>query len=140
MRAPVISMIFGSVAKVFVSSYLLTNSDFGISGAPIGTVVSYATALLVSGIIYLARTSSPLPIIRSSLSSYIAALVAVFSARVLYFAVLLRLGDLLALAVSIFFAAVIYCVLQALLGNLSSATFEKTAKYTKMPEKNYQIS
>lgn len=140
VSAPVISMIFGSVAKVFVSSYLLTNSDFGISGAPIGTVVSYAVALLVSGIIYLTRTSSPLPIIRSSLSSYIAALVAVFAARVLYFAVLLRLGEMLSLAVSILVAALIYCALEVLFGNLSSATFEKTAKYTKKPEKNYQIS
>ena len=140
VSAPVISMIFGSVAKVFVSSYLLTNSDFGISGAPIGTVVSYAVALLVSGIIYLTRTASPLPIIRSSLSSYIAALVAVFAARVLYFAVLLRLGEMLSLAVSILVAALIYCALEVLFGNLSSATFEKTAKYTKKPEKNYQIS
>ena len=140
VSAPVISMIFGSVAKVFVSSYLLTNSNFGISGAPIGTVVSYAVALLVSGIIYLTRTASPLPIIRSSLSSYIAALVAVFVARVLYFAVLLRLGEMLSLTVSILVAALIYCALEVVFGNLSSSTFEKMAKYTKKPEKNYQIS
>ncbi|MBE6532672.1 MAG: polysaccharide biosynthesis protein [Ruminococcaceae bacterium] len=140
VRAPVISMIFGSVAKIFVSSYLLTNSDFGISGAPIGTVISYAVALLVSGIIYLKKASISLPIIRSSLSPYIAAIISVMASRVFYSSVISRLGDMLSLALSILMAAVIYCILLLLTGNLSRAIFEKTAKYTKIPDKNYQLS
>lgn len=131
VRAPVISMIFGSAAKIAVSYFLLTNADFGISGAPIGTVVSYAVALLVSGIIYIRKTSATLPILKSSLPSYLAALLAVGASRLFYLAVCSRFSEVLSLGLSIALAALIYAILLVFTGTLRSSTFEKTAKYTK---------
>lgn len=47
-RAPLICMLVGSVAKLFVSYFLIGDARFGILGAPIGTVISYAVALVVA--------------------------------------------------------------------------------------------
>lgn len=51
VNAPIYSMLFGGAVK-FVSSYFLIGSEnFGISGAPIGTTLCYATALAISSIL-----------------------------------------------------------------------------------------
>lgn len=48
IKAPMISMLAGSVVKVVISYILIGNSNFGIIGAPLGTVCSYAVALMVT--------------------------------------------------------------------------------------------
>lgn len=47
-HAPLISMSVGCVAKLFVSYILIGRESFGILGAPVGTVISYAVSLLIS--------------------------------------------------------------------------------------------
>lgn len=48
IKAPMISMLIGSAVKVAISYVLIGNSNFGIIGAPLGTVCSYAVAFIVS--------------------------------------------------------------------------------------------
>ena len=48
IKIPVISLIVGAIAKIFVGYLLIGNERFGIIGAPIGTIISYAVSLLIS--------------------------------------------------------------------------------------------
>ena len=47
-KAPMLAMLVGCIAKVPISLLLIRSEDFGILGAPVGTVVSYAVALFIS--------------------------------------------------------------------------------------------
>ncbi len=132
VRAPVISMLFGAVGKTLVSVMLLRNGDFGISGAPIGTVASYAIALVVSGIIYITKCAGRLPIIKCSMPSYISASAAVLLARVCHDMLFISFPSLVSLALSIIVAAIIYAVFSVFSGGLSVESLKKTAKYTKI--------
>lgn len=46
--APLISMLFASIAKGVLSYYLIGNENIGIGGAAIGTVAFYAVAIVIS--------------------------------------------------------------------------------------------
>lgn len=132
LRTPVISMLCGAVVKIIVSVILLHRADFGISGAPIGTVASYAAALSVSGVIYISKYSARIPILKSSLPSYLTAFVSVITARVCYDILFIDLPGIISLALAISLAAVIYLILSVLFGGLRGDLLKKTAKYTKI--------
>ncbi len=132
VKAPVISMLCGAVGKVIVSIILLRNADFGISGAPIGTVASYAIALAVSGAIYITKCSARLPIIRYSLPSYLSAFASVLCARLCYDLGFTALPSAVSLLLAVAVAAVVYAILSVFSGGLRPQTLKKTAKYTKI--------
>ena len=48
VNVPIYSMLVGGIFKVFISYYMIGSNDFGIFGAPVGTTVCYAIALIVS--------------------------------------------------------------------------------------------
>jgi stage V sporulation protein B len=50
IKAPLISMLISCAVKLSVSYVLIGDPDYGILGAPIGTVASYATSFLISAI------------------------------------------------------------------------------------------
>ena len=135
VRTPVISMIFGGAAKILVSYFLLTNSEFGISGAPIGTVVSYAVALAVSGIIYISKTSTSIPILKSSALPYLSSFVAVGASRLLYLNCFSELNATLSLGFSVAIAALIYAILLVFTGTLRPLKLEKQQNVQKWREK-----
>lgn len=132
VKSPLISMIFGSILKIAVSYIIITRTDMGILGAPIGTVVSYATALLVSLIIYGRAFKSHLPIFTSSLCPYLCALVSVLLSRVIYDRLYQVIDKNVLLLGAILFAALVYLGLLAFLGLLSPNKIGKMAKYTKI--------
>ncbi len=47
-KAPIVSMLVGNIPKLVISYVLIANPKFGISAAPIGTVVAYAFGFLLS--------------------------------------------------------------------------------------------
>lgn len=135
VRAPVISMLFGGAAKILVSYLLLTNPEFGISGAPIGTVVSYAVALTVSGIIYISKTSTSIPILKSSFLPYLSSLASVGASRLLYLNCFQGIHKTLSLGISIVIAAMIYAVLLVFTGTFRPFKLEKQQNIQKWREK-----
>ncbi|MBE6534934.1 MAG: hypothetical protein E7678_08250 [Ruminococcaceae bacterium] len=132
VKAPVISMFCGAVVKTAVSLILLRRADFGISGAPIGTVASYAVALCISGIIYISKCDVRLAILKYSLPSYLSAIVAVILARICYDIFFSGLSRLLSFALAVVLAAAIYAIFSVFFGALRLEKFKKTAKYTKI--------
>nr|MBE6544777.1 polysaccharide biosynthesis protein [Oscillospiraceae bacterium] len=130
VRVPVISMLIGSIAKLFVSYLLITNEDVGISGAPIGTVVSYAVALLVSLIIHGIKCDGRLKLFSSCVLPYVTACISVLVARLCYFRLSLSFGNTAGLFLAIIIAAVIYVVISVILGLFGRKKVIELSKYT----------
>lgn len=83
-KAPMISMIIGSIFKIVVSYFMISNPKFGIFGAPIGTLVSYIVAFSASLFIaHKQRGISP-PIIKTIALPAINSFLAVFAIYPIY--------------------------------------------------------
>ena len=134
LRAPLVSMGVGSIAKIFVSYYLITSTDLGISGAPIGSVISYATALFVSIIIYTGSIKMRIPLFERCIIPFISAFVAVFLSKWVYFKLILSLSLMPSLLISIALAGLIYLIISLLFGIIGPRKITEIAKYTKLPE------
>jgi stage V sporulation protein B len=132
VRAPMASMLVGCIFKVAISYVLITRTDLGIYGAPLGTVICYAVALFTSLIIYGRVMGRGLAIIGSSLSPYLTAFAAVICSRAVYERLSFGLESSLALLISIALAAIIYLALITFFGILSPKKIRKMAKYTNL--------
>lgn len=130
VKAPVISMLFGSVAKIAVSYILIRTPEIGISGAPIGTVVSYAVALFVSVIIYQRECKRSIGILSKTISSHLYAGAAVAISRPIYNIVVHKFGNFYALIIAIIVCTVIYLSFSTFSGFLRSNNVKKMANYT----------
>lgn len=131
VRAPLLSMVLGSAAKVVVSYLLITRTGLGILGAPVGTVVSYAVALLVSIIYYGVTFKSHIPLFSASLLPYLNGFAAVFASRVVYDRLSLSLPETPSLLICIILAALIYLIISAATGVFAPKKIKEVAKYTK---------
>ena len=136
LRAPLISMTVGSLVKIIASYFLITRSGVGIFGAPIGTVLSYATALFVSLIIYVCTNKQSPPILSTYFLPCILSMVAVGVARKVYDG---SSKGVVNLIFSIMLAALLYLVLSCLLTLVRRDSFRKLAILPKTHAKNYQI-
>ncbi len=139
VRAPIISMSFGAAAKILVSYLLISNPNFGIAGAPIGTVVSYAVGLMVSLVIYTKKYDENLPVLRYGISMYINAFASVAVARAVFDNINKEFSEFLRLFISISVCGIIYLFLCVLVGLISKGKYSKLANYTKQSHKNYKI-
>ena len=127
VKAPLISMIFGSIAKIIVSYLLITRSSLGIFGAPVGTVVSYGVALAVSIIIYGRAFKQNIPVFSTNTLPFILAFLSVGSTRAIFDT---TSKGTLALIFSILVAALIYLGLLALILYFKAPKMKKIANYT----------
>lgn len=133
VNAPLFSMSIGSLVKVITSYLLITKTQLGILGAPIGTVLSYATALVVSMVIYSRTFGRHIPIFESSILPYINAVLSVLVSRIVYQKLVLHISNLsLCLMLSILLAALIYIGISAFLGILGPKKIGEMAKYTNL--------
>lgn len=132
VKAPLISMGVGSLMKIFVSYYIIVKTDLGIYGAPIGTVISYAVALLVSIIIYGKKEKSRLPLIEASFLPHLLGFISVFLSKYVYHKMIFWLGGTPSLVISIALAALIYLVISMIFGLIGPRKFRELAKYTKL--------
>lgn len=135
--APLISMIVGSLAKIIASYYIITKSGMGILGAPIGTVISYAVALLVSLTIYAVVNKRYPPIIYAYFIPFLISFATVGIARKMFDMSHKRTLDL---AIAILFSALLYLTLSLFVAAFQNGNIRKMAKSPKMYAKNYQIS
>ncbi len=134
VRAPLISMGIGSIAKIGVSYYLITRTDMGISGAPIGTVVSYGTALLVSIIIYGSSFKKRISLFEGCILPHFNAFISVMLSRIIFERLNLMVPETPALVLSILLAALIYLMISGITGVLKPKKIGEMAKYTKLTD------
>ncbi len=129
VRAPLISMLFGSVAKIIISYLLITRSGLGVFGAPVGTVASYGFALAVSLIIYGRELNDSVPIFSTNLIPYVLAFLSVGCARAVFDRTVKGRAFLIG---SIVLAALIYLALSLLFALLKKQKNRKLAKSTNL--------
>lgn len=130
VRAPLISMTIGSIVKLIASYFLITKTDMGILGAPMGTMLSYASALILSMIIYAVVFKRHIPIFEGALMPHLSAFIAVILSRVIYDRLIFRLPSALCLMICIFIAALIYLGILSFCGTLKPKEIQQLAKYT----------
>lgn len=71
-KAPIITMLIGVVPKLAASYFLISNEAVGIAGAPIGTVLCYASGFLASVLILYTQTDLHAPVFRELLRPFAA--------------------------------------------------------------------
>ena len=135
---PVISMLCGAIVKMFLGCFLIPNPNYGINGAPIGTVACYAVAFIVSSLILLIRRGHTLPIIKGCLVPYTSALLAVNISKFLYVRSQGSLNFVLSILLHILIAGMIYLILLVFSGLLGKDKENLMASFTKFREKNCQ--
>ena len=134
VRAPLISMTVGSVVKIAVSYYLIGFTDMGVAGAPIGTVMSYAAALITSLLIYGSCFGRGAPIFACILIPHINALTAVAISVVCFMGLSASFSKNLSLLLSIALAALVYLAISIFTGTLGIEKMGKMAKYTNFSQ------
>ncbi len=83
VNAPIFAMLAGCIFKIFVSYYLIGSEDFGISGAPIGTTVCYAIALIVSIYLLYRKCKFRISVLSVFIIPFINSVIAVFASKYL---------------------------------------------------------
>ena len=131
VKTPLIAMSIGSIAKIIVSYLLIGNAEFGISGAPIGTVISYAVSLMVSLTIFTHKLGYFPPIIQSSLPAYSCAFLAVSISTLPYKLMIGHISSTLLTLIAIAISALLYITLCFILGIFSKQKLIEVSKYTK---------
>ena len=128
VRAPIFSMLTGSLFKIVVSYFLISKSNFGIMGAPLGTVVCYATSLICSSVIFVKHFKRIPPIFSTSFASYMEAGVAVFVSKLVYNQIYDKVSGIISLGIAILISAIIYFTMSALFGSIPFGKRENFGK------------
>lgn len=137
--APLISMSFGCAVKAIVSYFLIRSPSFGISGAPIGTVLSYATALLVSVIIYKIEYNKSIDVFLGYPTAILFSATAVTISRILYNSLCVKFNMTVSLIISITLCAILYFAVSILYNVIKSKGRFEVAKYTNFIPVNCKI-
>lgn len=132
--APLVSMTVGGIVKALSSYLLITETDLGILGAPLGTVISYGAALLVSMLMYVKTFKRHFPIFERAAVPYSISFISLILSRIVYDNMISVIDFLPAFIISVLCAALIYLVFSTLFGTVNPFEYFKMAKYTNLPE------
>lgn len=136
VKAPMISVLLGSLVKLLFGLVFVRNPDVGILSAPIGTTLSYLTALIVSLIRLERKAAVRIPIFSTALPSHLFALMPLLLTYPLYFYLKEEHSEsfsFLSVCVAVAFLYLIFCFLFYF---LPAKKRRKMAKYTNFPLKN----
>ncbi len=131
LRAPIYSMLIGSAFKIIISYFLVSNPYVGIYAAPIGTVVSYGTALIVSLIIAEKKKGLSISIFSSVFPSFLIALISIGISLPIKNMLLKFLGHDTVTVIIILIVGIIYTSFLLFFGIFDIKELKKMAKYTK---------
>ncbi len=130
-RLQMLSMLVGVAVKIPISYFFLSRADYGIVGAPIGTVASYAASFVFSYFCFGKITRTQFPLFSSHwlpmFNALLATLGGMLIARFFRFSSADRIGGLVSLCV---FGAV-YLIFSYLTGVLRAEKIKNVAKRTK---------
>jgi len=126
-----VSMLIGAITKVIVSGILIGKPEFGICGAPIGTVISYAVSALISLIFVSNLTNHSPPVFSTFALPYLVGSIAVLGSKNISESMFSTGNFRINLIIAIVFAALIYIALLLFCRIISGAKIKKAAKLTK---------
>ena len=136
VKSTLFSMAVGAVLKIFVSNYLVGNSEYGISGAPIGTTVFYAGAFISSVFIMTVSGKITFSVFLGFLRPGINAALSVSLIKLLSAHLENLLGREVNILILISLCALLYFAFSAITGALSVFFAKDSLKCTKTVEKS----
>ena len=139
VKVPMLSMVIGSGIKILLSYILISDPKFGISGAPIGTTLSYCVSLIISTLIYIKVVSRTPCIKLSAILPYIIAIMSAILSRSVYNVFTTNTNESLSLLLSLTIYGILYIVVYLFYGIRFGGKIIKLAKYTNFLIKNYPI-
>lgn len=131
-KIPVLGMILGSIVKIFVSRWLLSNPELGIVGAPIGTVLSYAVAFFASLWYTEKKMKISVPVLKASVSHYFRAAVAILPTLILQNRLSAIIGVTTSFIITVAVCAILYFLISFMCGVFWSIKNQKLSKYTNL--------
>ena len=126
----IFSMLLGCVFKMLIS-YFLLGGGYGILGAPIGTVASYAIALICTLIIAKMRYGVSFPILKALMPSTVCAFISVITSIMPYNIISNHFGEKVGVLCAISVCGVLYLCMLRLFGGISIKKLKEMSKYTK---------
>ncbi len=138
-KAPIISMLLGTVPKVILSYFLISNPAVGISGAPIGTLVCYAVGFAVSSLVLFRCTDIRIPFLRELIKPAVISAVSVLLTQIVKKLVNVRQTYSEGVFIAAFFC-IFYIGLYIISLFFAKKIRNNLAKYTKTSTVNYTIS
>ncbi len=106
-KIPFLSLLIGLVLKVTVSGVLINNDNFGIYGAPIGTVISYIISFIISVYYLSVRKKIRIGFMSALLPVFAASLISIFICRL--FRNLIESENIYVYMAELIIFALIYC-------------------------------
>ena len=128
-KIPLISLLIGTIVKFVVSYAFIGNSEFGILGAPIGTVLSYFVSFCISAYYILVKQKIRIKFFASIVPVALCALLASILSTVLMS--LLNNGSVCIYVLDIVFFAFVYMISLSIMKFYNIKNLLNLAKYTK---------
>ena len=130
VKAPLFSMLIGILAKLIVNLILVSNPNYGICGAPIGTVCFYAVALASSLIFYGKNVDKKGLLLWMYTKPYFKAGLATVVSRMFYDTIFSSYNNLLSLFLAFITLGLVYIILSILSINTATKRIKELAYYT----------
>ncbi len=134
-KAPLIAMSLGAAVKLLSSYLLMGNSDFGISGAPLGSTLSYAISFIAAVVLMINYTGIKPRVFASLYKPFVLSFVSVALSKFLYVHAAEGVFSPVLLFVFACVAIILYLTLSAFCGIFSRNSLKMLSKSPKKDEK-----
>jgi len=129
-RVPVISMLAASAVKLISGAVLLEKTELGILSAPISTVLSYVTALIISTSALTKALGKSPKITAGHIKPFLITTLSALPVKVLYNRMTEGVGEAVALLISVGITVLIYAFLNYLSGSFKEIRAGMMSKST----------
>ncbi len=117
-KIPMISIIVGSIFKVISAYLMIGNPKYGICGAPISTLISYAVAFIISLLYIQIKRGISLPILKSLGFPLINSFISILGIYPIYLFISRNANPTISFIFTVIITIIIYIFLNILNGNL----------------------
>jgi O-antigen/teichoic acid export membrane protein len=131
-KIPMISIIVGSIFKIISAYLMIGNTNFGICGAPISTLISYAVAFIISLLYLQVKRGVLLPILKTVGLPLVNSFISIFGIYPIYIFMSRKSNSILSFIISVIISIIVYILLNILDGNIKDLK--------KLKSQNVQIT
>lgn len=130
-KAPLIASSIAAIIKFSVSYYLIGDHEFGISGAPLGTSISYGIAWVISVIILLKKTNISISVLKGLVKPLLFSFISLYISKAIYTVSADSINNVIAFSISVLIAVVVYLILSLTFGVISIQKIKSMSILTK---------
>lgn len=125
VKAPMVSMLVGAIFKIVSGYVLIGNTGFGISGAPISTLIFYGVALITSLIIAYKKVNVLMPIVESAFLPLVNSFISIYLFYPLYSFASSKMHWIVAFLIAVILSIILYIAINAFQDNSKFKSYLK---------------